>query len=150
MGRRRLSAQLAFAAQEGAVAVGGYHHEADEGQDERHVDGGHAQQFHLVDDGGLKRGQHATTEDGHDETGCAELGIDIIPAMNRMIVVDYIIANEDRHLNNFGLVREAESLKWLGAAPIFDSGSSFGYDKLPFEILSGKHITCKPFKNHHE
>ena len=81
---------------------------------------------------------------------CAELGIDIIPAMNRMIVVDYIIANEDRHLNNFGLVREAESLKWLGAAPIFDSGSSFGYDKLPFEILSGKHITCKPFKNHHE
>lgn len=81
---------------------------------------------------------------------CAELGIDIIPAMDRMIVVDYIIANEDRHLNNFGLVREAESLKWLGAAPIFDSGSSFGYDKLPFEILSGKHITCKPFKNHHE
>ena len=47
-----------------------------------------------------------------------------------MIVVDYIVANEDRHLNNFGLVREAESLKWLGAAPIFDSGSSFGYDKL--------------------
>ena len=39
---------------------------------------------------------------------CAELGIDIIPAMDRMIVVDYIIANEDRHLNNFGLVREMD------------------------------------------
>ena len=74
-GRRGLSAQLAFAAQEGAVAVDGYHHEADEGQDERHVDGGHAQQFHLVDDGGLERGQHATTEDGHDETGGSKLGV---------------------------------------------------------------------------
>lgn len=81
---------------------------------------------------------------------CAKLGIDIIPALDRMIVVDYIIANEDRHFNNFGLVREAETLKWLGAAPVFDSGSSLGYDKLNFEILSGKNIVCKPFKNHHE
>ena len=35
-------------------------------------------------------------------------------------------------------------------APIYDSGSSLGYDKLPAEILSGQDITCKPFKNHHE
>lgn len=81
---------------------------------------------------------------------CEALGIDVVPSLDRMIVVDYIIANEDRHLNNFGLIREAESLKWIGAAPIFDSGSSFGYDMLPFEILSGKRVTCKPFKNHHE
>ena len=81
---------------------------------------------------------------------CAALGIDTIPALDHMIVVDYIIANEDRHLNNFGLMRDAESLKWIGSAPVFDSGSSLGYDKLPFEILSGKSVTCKPFKNHHE
>lgn len=81
---------------------------------------------------------------------CAELQIDIVPALDRMIVLDYIIANEDRHLNNFGLMREAETLKWLGAASVFDSGSSFGYDKLPYEILAGRNIVCKPFKNHHK
>ena len=47
-----------------------------------------------------------------------------------MIVVDFIIANEDRHLNNFGLVRNANTLEWIGVAPIFDSGSSLGYDKV--------------------
>lgn len=33
---------------------------------------------------------------------CAAFGIDIVPELDRMIVTDYIIANEDRHLNNFG------------------------------------------------
>ena len=82
---------------------------------------------------------------------CEELGIrDIIPALDKMIVLDYIIANEDRHLNNFGVIRQAESLKWIGVAPIFDSGSSFGYDKLISQIRSGKDIVCKPFKKRHE
>ena len=67
-----------------------------------------------------------------------------------MIVIDYIIANEDRHLNNFGLIRNAETLKWIGVAPIFDSGSSLGYDKLAPQIISKRKITCKPFKNSHE
>ena len=83
---------------------------------------------------------------------CAEgLGIpDVVPFLNRMIVLDYIIANEDRHLNNFGAVRNAETLKWIGMAPIYDSGSSLGYDKLAFEIRRARNVTCKPFKNHHE
>lgn len=82
---------------------------------------------------------------------CKALGIaDITHAINQMIVLDYIIANEDRHLNNFGLIRNAETLEWIGVAPIFDSGSSLGYDKLPAQILSGKDIDCKPFKKKHE
>lgn len=82
---------------------------------------------------------------------CEALGIaDITHAIDQMIVLDYIIANEDRHLNNFGLVRNAETLEWIGVAPIFDSGSSLGYDKLPAQILSGKDIDCKPFKKRHE
>ena len=70
--------------------------------------------------------------------------------LNQMIVLDFIIANEDRHFNNFGAVRNAETLEWLGMAPIYDSGSSLGYDKLPAQIRSGKDIVCKPFKNHHK
>ncbi len=82
---------------------------------------------------------------------CQKLGIkDIQHKLDEMIVVDYLIANEDRHMNNFGLIRNAETLEWLGTAPIFDSGSSLGYDKLAGQIISGKNITCKPFKKTHE
>ena len=82
---------------------------------------------------------------------CEILGIkDVIPYLDRMIVLDYIIANEDRHLNNFGAIRNAETLKWIGMAPIYDSGSSLGYDKLANQIRSERDITCKPFKKHHE
>ena len=81
---------------------------------------------------------------------CEGLGIqDAVPFLDRMIVLDFIIANEDRHFNNFGMLREAETLKWIGFAPIYDSGSSLGYDKTPMQIRSEKDIVCKPFKNHH-
>jgi len=83
---------------------------------------------------------------------CSEaLGIkDVIPFLDRMIVLDYIIANEDRHLNNFGALRNAETLEWIGMAPIYDSGSSLGYDKLPMQIRAERDVTCKPFKKYHE
>ena len=81
---------------------------------------------------------------------CEALGVSSIRhAVDQMIVLDYLIANEDRHQNNFGLVRDANTLEWLGAAPIFDSGSSLGYDKLPGQILSGQGVECKPFKKTH-
>lgn len=82
---------------------------------------------------------------------CETLGVPgMVHAMDQMIVLDYLIANEDRHQNNFGLIREANTLEWLGAAPIFDSGSSLGYDKLTGQILSGKGVECKPLKKTHE
>ena len=79
---------------------------------------------------------------------CKDLGIDIVPALDRMIVLDYIIANEDRHFNNFGLLRDANTLEWLGAAPIFDSGTSLWYDRLTPRISSSS-VNCKPFKKTH-
>ncbi len=84
--------------------------------------------------------------------GCAEkLGIlDVVPFLDRMIVVDYLILNEDRHLNNFGALRNAETLRWLGMAPIYDSGSSLGYDKTAARMKDHNEIICKPFKNHHD
>lgn len=82
---------------------------------------------------------------------CEMLGIkDVVPFLDRMITLDYIIANEDRHLNNFGVLRNPETLEWIGMAPIYDSGSSLGYDKVSAQIRNGYEITCKPFKNHHE
>lgn len=83
---------------------------------------------------------------------CAQkLGIPgVIPFLDRMIVLDYIILNEDRHLNNFGALRNAETLEWLGMAPIYDSGSSLGYDKTPSLMKDKNEIICKPFKKSHE
>ena len=75
---------------------------------------------------------------------------DIVPSLDQMLVLDYIIANEDRHLNNFGLLRNAETLEWLGFAPIYDSGSSLGYNSLIPQIRTEKNIACKPFKKRHD
>lgn len=81
---------------------------------------------------------------------CQALGVEnIVPALNQMIVLDYLIANEDRHLNNFGLLRNPETLEWIGMAPIFDSGSSLGYDRTASRIRIDHDATCKPFKKHH-
>lgn len=81
---------------------------------------------------------------------CETLGIrGIADALDRMIVVDYLIANEDRHPNNFGVIRHAETLEWMGAAPIYDSGSSLWFSKPQTFISATSNITCKPFKNDH-
>ena len=81
---------------------------------------------------------------------CKTLGIQNIEiSLDQMLILDYIIANEDRHLNNFGLLRNPETLEWLGMAPIFDSGSSLGYDKIASRIHAERDILCKPFKKHH-
>ncbi|MBO5559067.1 MAG: HipA domain-containing protein [Ruminococcus sp.] len=79
---------------------------------------------------------------------CSELGINIVPMLDKMIVFDYIIANEDRHFGNFGLLRDADTLEIKGAAPMFDNGTSLWYDKLTSQIPSAD-ITCKPFKKTH-
>ena len=81
---------------------------------------------------------------------CSLLDLDIVPFLNDMIVLDYIIANDDRHLNNFGLLRNPETLEWLGMAPIFDSGTSLGYDRTAERIPMDHDVMCKPFKNHHD
>ena len=44
--------------------------------------------------------------------------------LENMFVLDYIMLNEDRHLNNFGIIRNVENLNWIDVAPIFDTGQS--------------------------
>ncbi len=84
----------------------------------------------------------------HYVTLCEEHGIrDIRHSLDEMIVLDYIIANEDRHFNNFGIIRNADTLDWIKAAPVFDSGTSLGHDKLPQKLYTD--IKCKPFKDTH-
>lgn len=87
----------------------------------------------------------------HYRNCCEALGVpNVAHTLDQMIVLDYLIANEDRHLNNFGLLRNPDTLEWLGPAPIYDSGSSLGYDKVTAQIRSGRNIICKPFKRSHQ
>ncbi len=41
------------------------------------------------------------------------------------ILTDYLLSNPDRHMENIGILRDAESLKWIRMAPIFDTGRAF-------------------------
>jgi hypothetical protein len=78
---------------------------------------------------------------------CAKkLGIEgIRGGLDKMIVLDFIIMNEDRHFNNFGVLRNSETLEWLGFAPIYDSGNSLWYTS----DFIGEPIPSKPFRTSH-
>lgn len=75
---------------------------------------------------------------------------DVRIKMENMYILDFIIMNEDRHLNNFGIIRDVNTLKWLDVAPIFDNGQSLNieyYDEEELHISNeGKlFYEVKPF-----
>ena len=60
---------------------------------------------------------------------CKKNGLaDISGKLNEMIIMDFIMGNTDRHKRNFGIIRDANSLEWLYAAPLFDNGNSLFFD----------------------
>ena len=78
---------------------------------------------------------------------CDSLGIvGVRSEIEKMLTLDYIIANEDRHYNNFGFVRNANTLEWIGFAPIFDSGTSLWHNSLDI----GSERKCQPFYQSHD
>lgn len=70
-------------------------------------------------------------------------------SLDEMIVLDYIIANQDRHMGNFGAVRNVESLEFVGLSPIFDSGTSLRYDTPDDEIDPMLNVESQPFESFH-
>ncbi len=44
--------------------------------------------------------------------------------LQKMFMLDFILLNEDRHLNNFGIIRDVQTLEWKSICPIFDTGRS--------------------------
>ena len=57
-----------------------------------------------------------------------------------MFIVDYLMLNTDRHLKNFGIIRNVETLEWERTTPIFDTGQSMECDKYTNEINFSKGI----------
>ncbi len=80
---------------------------------------------------------------------CNALGIqNIEDDLQKMLAVDFIIANTDRHLRNFGFIRNADTLEWLGLAPVYDSEKSLFLNKvLPKTSYAAIDIPARPFKD---
>ncbi len=78
-----------------------------------------------------------------------------IPDYIKMIFMDTIIANPDRHTNNLGLLRDVANGKLLGVAPNFDNNMTLisrGYPTKPkasdmlitlFNEFTAEHPECK-------
>ena len=66
----------------------------------------------------------------------------------KIFLLDFIIANEDRHSFNISFLRNSDTLEWIGVAPVYDSGKSMFLNKLDFEIdqTSSFRIASKPFE----
>ncbi|MCL1903799.1 MAG: HipA domain-containing protein [Oscillospiraceae bacterium] len=97
--------------------------------------------------------QNNTSSYQHYLDCCQKLGIpNAQEDIDKMLTLDYLILNEDRHYNNFGAVRNAITLEWLGLAPVFDSGTSLWYNQN--QISNSPHVlkrmTTKPFRTTYE
>ena len=62
-----------------------------------------------------------------------------------MFILDYLMLNTDRHLKNFGVIRNVNTLEWVRTTPIFDTGQSMECDKyldeINFSYGTGKFFT---------
>lgn len=71
-------------------------------------------------------------------------------SLDEMIILDYIIANQDRHMGNFGAVRNADTLEYLGMSPVFDCGTSLRYDTPAVYIEPELNVESQPFAGFHD
>jgi hypothetical protein len=93
---------------------------------------------------------NSRSEYQHYLSCCHKLGIkETEKYLNQMLTVDYLIANTDRHFNNFGVIRNAETLEWIGHAPLYDSGTSLWHNMDTGQIKPDYKIKSKPFRNNH-
>ena len=81
---------------------------------------------------------------------CAEHGLpeqDVRGFLEYQILTDFVLTNTDRHLNNFGVLRDSRTLRFVQMAPIFDSGNSMFWDapRLP-ERSNCTEITVNSFR----
>lgn len=67
--------------------------------------------------------------------------------VDRMLLLDHLLHNTDRHEKNFGIIRDAATLETIQFAPLFDSGSCLGWNYNPALLQTGE---TKPFARKRE
>lgn len=83
-------------------------------------------------------------------SACESLEVEgVRTSLAKMIVADHVMANFDRHLGNFGLIRNAETLDGWRIAPLFDNGAGFFSRATLDEMRKGKFIwKSHPFEEY--
>lgn len=71
---------------------------------------------------------------------CEAHGVEARRAVEGMLVVDHIMANSDRHWNNFGVLVDSETREWLRCAPVFDTGESLWCDRTVEQGFGGYNL----------
>lgn len=64
---------------------------------------------------------------------CELMGMDkeeITAEIDYLILTDYVMSQTDRHFNNIGFLRDSNTLKFYGMAPIYDSGNSMYFNSI--------------------
>lgn len=94
----------------------------------------------------VKAGGHSDYQ--HYLECCSRLGVgDAETALAKMIVTDDLLGNTDRHLRNFGLIRNVETMEYR-PAPLFDTGSCLLADKPEDALVAGDlSFATKPFSD---
>ena len=54
--------------------------------------------------------------------------------LENMIILDYLTMNYDRHMKNFGIIRNVQTLKWEKTTPLFDNGQSMNCDTITSQM----------------
>ena len=62
---------------------------------------------------------------------------DAMRGMDEMMVLDFMLMNTDRHNQNFGILVDANNMRWKSVAPVFDTGTCLGALKSDEDL---KHI----------
>ena len=82
---------------------------------------------------------------------CNSLGIPgITDSLDQMMTLDFLIANPDRHFGNFGAIRNANTLEWLGSAPLYDNGTSLWCDTVNTFINPEANTESVTFRKYHK
>lgn len=73
-------------------------------------------------------------------------GLDVRKFVSDMTVSDFLMRNTDRHWGNFGLIRNANTLKYEQVVPLFDYGNSLFHnsvhvdDRIAFSRFTGRNL----------
>ena len=71
---------------------------------------------------------------------CKQNGLrDVEVSVEKMLLIDHILSNFDRHWSNFGIIRDVETNAWVRVAPLFDMGESLWCDRM-------QSLSLRPYK----
>lgn len=95
---------------------------------------------------GARRGESVFDALMRQATNLGITHSDAASALSKMVVCDGLLANTDRHLRNFGFIRNIDTLEWR-FAPLFDSGNSLWYDKDEGQVAANDYsFISRPFE----